>query len=82
MINEYTTSTLPRRHLMPVNVHATFCKGCGIAPAPQDGRDCPTCLSIAKGSWQVHEPLPKKVHFMIVLALLVLIAGIVAALRI
>jgi len=82
MINEYTTSTLPRRHLSPVNVHAMFCKGCGIAAAQPEGRECPTCLSIAKGSWQVSDPLPFKVHVAIALALLVLIIGIVAALRI
>jgi hypothetical protein len=68
--------------LEPLNVHNTFCRGCGIAPAPVEGRECPTCLSIARVAWNASEPLPYKVLFVLLAALGVLIIGIAAALRI
>jgi hypothetical protein len=68
--------------LEPLNVHNTFCRGCGIAPAPVEGRECPTCLSIARVAWDIKEPLPMPVLLTILVALAVLILGIVAALRI
>lgn len=70
------------RQLPAVNVHTTFCSGCGIAAAPADGTECQTCLSIARAAWKVNDPLPIQVHIAIFLALVVLVIGLTLALRI
>ena len=70
------------KQLGDLNTTTFFCPDCGISQRPEPGEVCPTCASANAYDWRSDKPVPVPLLVIFLAALLVLIVGIAAALRV